>query len=121
MRQAKFRSTLGFMFGELAKVVVETSRRTAIETSPERRLADGLATGSRHSDIIIRDPADHVRMRLNVFHKPSIVLESVRLGLAVRFGPGPARSLGSSCWNWFSRWVAQGAQNTFGAIRLIFF
>jgi len=71
MRQTKLRGALRLVFRELAKIIVKAISGTAVEAGPERGLADRLATGGRHSDIIISDPADHVRMRLDVFHKSS--------------------------------------------------
>src|ERR1051326_7409844 len=68
MRQTEFRRALGLMLRKLAKVIVKAIRRAAIESRPERRFANRLATRDRHSHIIIRDPADHVRVRFDVFH-----------------------------------------------------
>src|SRR6266850_1918245 len=108
MRQPEFRGALRLMFGELAKVVVESIRRTAIEPSPECWLADGLASGGCHSHIIVRNPADHVRMRLNVFHGCELFCGSrdFRFKSAFRTRPGATRRLRSSGWNWLSSWIA---------------
>jgi len=55
------------VFGELAKIIVKSGRGTAIKPGPKSGLADGLATRSYDFDIVIRYPADHVGMWLDVF------------------------------------------------------
>jgi hypothetical protein len=68
MREAEFGRAFWLMVRELAKVIVEPRHRASIEPGPEGRFADGLATGSAHSDVIVSDPADHVCVGFDVSH-----------------------------------------------------
>ena len=46
--QAELRGALGFVFSQLAEVVVKPVRRTAIKARPECRLTNGGATSYNH-------------------------------------------------------------------------
>ena len=71
MFDAGFCGAFWFVFGELAEVVVESAGGRAVEAGPERRLADDLAAGDREFFVVIRRPADHVGVWLDVFHDES--------------------------------------------------
>ena len=67
--EAELGGTLRFVAGELAKVIVKASGGTAVETGPEGWFAHGQAAGGDHGAVIIRYPADHVGVGLDVAHR----------------------------------------------------
>ena len=68
MFQAELGRALRLVLGELAKIIVKAVGGTAVKAGPERRFANGFATGDGHAFVIVRDAADHVGMRLDVSH-----------------------------------------------------
>jgi len=57
------------MLGELTEVIMKSGWRTAIESGPERRLANRLATGKLQLDVIVGHAANHVGVRFDVVHR----------------------------------------------------
>ena len=54
---------------EMTKVVDESLYRAAIEPRPKRRFRNGDTPGSGHTNVIIRNPCDHVYVWIDVVHK----------------------------------------------------
>ena len=69
MRQPKHRGTTRLVLGQLAKVIVKSLCRAAIEACPKRRLTHRLTACHDHRLIIIRRPADHVAVRFDISHR----------------------------------------------------
>ena len=57
---------LGLVLGELAEVVAEPFRPRAIETGPERGLADHHASRKRHPLVVVGRARNHVDMGIDV-------------------------------------------------------
>ena len=68
MRKAEFCGALRFMFRELAKIIIKSMHRTAIETGPKCRFTDRLAASRYHIQIIVGDSTYHVTVWLDVAH-----------------------------------------------------
>lgn len=66
--EAKFGGALGFVFGELAEVIVESVGAAAVETGPKGGFANGFATCRRHGLVIVGGAADHVAVGFDVTH-----------------------------------------------------
>ena len=58
----------GLEFGELTEIVAEAVDRGAVESGPERGLADGGTAGGDHVDVVVRRAADHVAVGFDVAH-----------------------------------------------------
>jgi len=68
MRQLVARSPARLVIGQLAEVIVKALRAAPVKPGPKSRLANRNAPGHHHRQVIIRDPAHHVRVRLYVAH-----------------------------------------------------
>lgn len=68
MGDAELGGTLRLGVGQLAVVVVETLRTVAVKARPERGLGDSDAAGHRHALVVVGRSADHVDVRVDVFH-----------------------------------------------------
>ena len=76
VRQAELGRAFGFVFGQLAEVIVKAINGTAVEAGPKGWFANCGATSGDHVEVIVSDPADHVAMRFDVTH--FIVLQARR-------------------------------------------
>jgi hypothetical protein len=61
--------SLGFVFRELAEIVVKSIRRGAVVTRPERRFTEDFTASKSEFFVVIRRAADHVSVRFNVWHR----------------------------------------------------
>ena len=69
MRDSIFGGPLGFVFGELAVVIVKALRRGPVVAGPKGGLANGSAAGHGHGLVVGGGATNHVRVGLNVVHR----------------------------------------------------
>jgi len=66
---AELGGAFGLELGQMAEVVAEPFGGAAIETGPERRLANGDAAALSHALIVVGHARDHVDVRVDVVHE----------------------------------------------------
>src|ERR1700677_1420825 len=89
MSQPEFRRPFRLMFRQLPEVIIKPIHRTPVEPGPKRRFAHRLATRRRHRQIIIRRPADHMRMRLDIAHRGKFISSPPRPPPPLSSSPRP--------------------------------
>src|SRR6516165_6013872 len=68
MTDAELGGAFRFEVGQMPEIIVKALSRSAVEAGPESRFAERDTAALGHALIVIRDPRDHVDVRIDVIH-----------------------------------------------------